>query len=289
VRFVEPEVFLISSPSIDDDAIESYLRSVDGHDWYKRMIDVHPQDGDMLVEFAGRLCYRSWKPSLNPNITKIREDMKDYARNVLSSGHGSVLEHSFYVFVFHNVSRVFTHELVRHRAGVSISQESLRFVRLDNLPFWMPDWAMGDGELMERSKILLHQMEEHQRWMAEHFGLDATKACPACQDYDFTEEAPCPLCQGRKTVSAVPFAEKKAKTSFMRRFAPLGLATGIVWGANIRTIRHVITMRTDPSAEEEIRAVFSRVAEIMAEEAPIFFRDFSKNDDGAWVPEFRKV
>ena len=36
---------------------------------------------------------------------------------------------------------MFTHELVRHRVGTSISQESLRFVRLDDLPFWFPDWA----------------------------------------------------------------------------------------------------------------------------------------------------
>ena len=43
--------------------------------------------------------------------------------------------------MLHNVSRVATHELVRHRAGVAVSQESLRFVRLDDLPFWFPEWA----------------------------------------------------------------------------------------------------------------------------------------------------
>ena len=113
--------------------------------------------------------------------------------------------------------------------GTAVSQESLRFVRLDEIPFWFPDWAREDPELMKRATALLGQMEEFQRWMAEHFGLD--------------EEG-------------VPFHEKKEKTSFMRRFAPDGVATGIVWTANIRTLRHTIEARTDPGAEEEIRLVF---------------------------------
>ena len=46
-------------------------------------------------------------------------------------------------FVLHNVSRVVTHELVRHRPGTAVSQESLRFVRLTDIPFWFPDWAAG--------------------------------------------------------------------------------------------------------------------------------------------------
>ena len=93
------------------------------------------------MEFAGRLCYRSWEPGLNKNVRQVRTNVEDYLDNLLKSMHGSVLEHSFYVFIFHQVSRVFTHELVRHRVGTSISQESLRFVRLDDLPFWFPDWA----------------------------------------------------------------------------------------------------------------------------------------------------
>ena len=155
-----------------------------------------------------------------------------------------------------------THELVRHRPGTAVSQESLRFVRLDDIPFWFPDWAREDPELMKRATALLDQMEEFQRWMAEHFGLD--------------EEG-------------VAFHEKKHKTSFMRRLAPDGVATGIVWTANIRTLRHTIEARTDPGAEEEIRLVFGKIAELMRAEAPALFGDYEVSDDGAWVPQWRKV
>ena len=183
-------------------------------------------------------------------------DQDPYLQNILASAHGSVLEHASFSFVLHNVSRVFTHELVRHRPGTAISQESLRFVRLADIPFWFPEWAQDDAELMKRATALLEQMEEFQRWMAGHFGLDD---------------------------EGVKFGEKKHKTSFMRRFAPDGVATGLVWTANIRTLRHTIEARTDLGAEEEIRLVFGKIGELMRAEAPALFGDYTVTD-GAWVP-----
>jgi thymidylate synthase (FAD) len=191
----------------------------------------------------------------------VRTDQEKYLQNILASAHGSVLEHVSFSFVLHNVSRVLTHELARHRPGVAISQESLRFVRLADIPFWFPDWALADPELMKRATTLLEQMEEFQGWMAGHFGLDA---------------------------EGVPFHEKKHKTSFMRRFAPDGVATGLLWTANIRTLRHTIVARTDPGAEEEIQLVFGKIAELVRAEAPALFSDYSVSD-GAWIPNWRKV
>ena len=68
-------------------------------------------------------CYRSWEPGLNPNVTRIRTDQAKYLENILASAHGSVLEHVSFTFVLHNVSRVFTHEVVRHRPGVAMWEE----------------------------------------------------------------------------------------------------------------------------------------------------------------------
>jgi thymidylate synthase (FAD) len=48
-------------------------------------------------------------------------------------------------------------------------------------------------------------------------------------------------------------------------------------------------MRTDPGAEEELRTVFHMVAETMKVEAPSLFQDFTRTEDGSWVPEWRKV
>jgi thymidylate synthase (FAD) len=184
-----------------------------------------------------------------------------YLQNILASAHGSVLEHVNFTFVLHNVSRVFTHEVIRHRPGTAISQESLRFVRLDELPFWFPEWALEDPELTKRATALLESMESFQQWMAGHFELDD---------------------------DTVKMHEKKHKTSFMRRFAPEGVATGLVWTANVRALRHTIEARTDPGAEEEIRLVFGKIGEIMKAEAPALFSDYEVRN-GQWVPGWRKV
>jgi thymidylate synthase ThyX len=154
-----------------------------------------------------------------------------------------------------------THELVRHRPGTAVSQESLRYVRLDELPFWFPEWARQDAELMKRATALLAELEQFQLWLAGHFGLDDDET---------------------------KMHEKKHKTSFMRRFAPEGVATGLVWTANIRTLRHTIEARTDSGAEEEIRLVFNKIGEIMRAEAPALFGDYTVTD-GTWVPGWRKV
>ena len=263
MRSVEPEVFLVAQPVIDYDQLAAYLREVGGEQWLERLDRGDLPDGEQasdaenLAEFAGKMCYRAWEPGLNPNVRRVRNDHEVYLQNILKQQHGSVLEHASFTFVLHNVSRVMTHEIVRHRPGTAVSQESLRFVRLDEIPFWFPEWAREDPELMKRATALLGQMEEFQLWMAEHFGLD--------------EEG-------------VPFHEKKEKTSFMRRFAPDGVATGIVWTANIRTLRHTIEARTDPGAEEEIRLVFGKIGEIMRAEAPALFADYEVQD-GAWVPQ----
>jgi thymidylate synthase (FAD) len=87
----------------------------------------------------------------------------------------------------------------------------------------------------------------------------------------------------------VPFHVKKEVTSALRRLAPMGLSTDIVWTANARTLRHVIEMRTAEGAEEELRLVFDLVAQAMQVEAPGVFQDFTRHEDGAWVPEHRKV
>jgi thymidylate synthase (FAD) len=264
VKFVKPEVFLVARPAVDTLQLEEYLTAVGAPDWVEKHSDVRsfPSDGEILTEVGGRLCYRSWEPGLNANVTKIRENSEEYLGNILKAGHGSVLEHANYSFILHNVSRVLTHEFVRHRAGVAVSQESMRYVRLTDLPFWFPDWATMDELLMHKATRLLEELEAFQGFMTDHFGLDDPN---------------------------VPFSEKKHKTSFMRRFSPQGVATGMLVTINIRALRHIIYMRTALGAEEEIRIVCDEIAEICLVEFPNLMQDYSPNEHREWIPEFLKV
>lgn len=116
MRRVEPQVFLIAYTQIDDAAIREWLMHVGG----LRVLDhIAGDDGEKLVELSGRNCYRSFDIGLNPNISTIRRDSEEYHRNILKSGHGSVLEHATCTFAFEDISRVFSHETVRHRVGTA--------------------------------------------------------------------------------------------------------------------------------------------------------------------------
>jgi thymidylate synthase (FAD) len=261
VHETAPTVHLIARPQLDLDGMRAYLADVGGESWLERRLGEEQQasPGEMLVEFGGRACYRSWEPGLNPNVTRVRTDRDEYFANILRSAHGSVLEHANYSFALRNVSRVFTHELVRHRAGSAFSQESLRYVRLTEIGFRVPPAL---EPVRDQVISIVEQLEEFQVSAADQLGID--------------EEG-------------LPFHVKKEITSALRRLAPIGLSTDIMWTANARTLRHVIEMRTAEGAEEELRTVFDQVARIMQAEAPGLFQDFARQDDGSWQPEYRKV
>ncbi len=78
----------------------------------------------LLIALAAKRCYMSFEPGLNPNVTKVRSDYVKYFDNLLQSKHGSVFEHAVYSFAIEGVSRVFTAEMNRHRAGWAISEGS---------------------------------------------------------------------------------------------------------------------------------------------------------------------
>lgn len=246
---VEPRVFLIGETRIIEEGLQAYLDYLEIPDWTSDA----PTDSEKVVEVMGRLCYRSFQPGMNKNVTKIREHNSEYIGNILQIKHGSVIEHPMMNFVFADVSRVFTHELVRHRAGVAISQESLRFVRLEDLGQWLPTVIRENEEAVEIFGDTFRHLEGLQIKLAQLFRLDD---------------------------SGIPFKVKKVITSAMRRIAPIGLATTIGWSANPRTIRWTLEMRTDPSAEEEIRLVFGKLGELVTKRYPHLFGDFAVEMSG---------
>lgn len=258
MQFVTPKVYLVAKTSEVD--TEDFIKAIHADKYQSNA----PSKIEKLIEFMGRLCYRSFQPLLNKNVTRIREDNAEYIKNILSSGHGSVLEHSSASFVFHNVSRVFTHELIRHRVGVGISQESLRYVRLEDINFWLPSCIEEHPQALGIFERVINTCEEAQKELAELYKLDTTK------DFGF----------------------KKEITSAMRRVAPEGLATTIGWTGNMRILRHCIEMRTSRHAEEEIRLVFNQVAEICCKEWPHLFADYQVemvNGYGEWTTPYSKV
>ncbi len=253
MREGKPEVFLVAKTELVEGGLEDYLQSIGSPDWAPNA----PSGGEALVEAAGRMCYRSWqaydpsKPdATNPNVTKVREGNDVYLGNILKVGHGSILEHVSATFICKDVSRVFTHELVRHRAGCAYSQESLRYVRLTDLKFWLPPEVVENPKAVELFNEAVLYAETVQVRLADIYGIEDMK----------------------------DFNKKKQLTSMFRRLAPIGLATSIMFTANIRALRHIIEMRTSPHAEIEVRVVFDEIARICKNEWPNFFQDMKPGE-----------
>ena len=78
-------------------------------------------NAEEVIEDACRTCYLSFHRKNPPESTR------ELIQKILEKGHHSVLEHASATFRVLGASRVFTHEMVRHRF-VSPSQQSQRYV-----------------------------------------------------------------------------------------------------------------------------------------------------------------
>jgi len=88
---------------------------------------------------ACRTCYAEGTPQDQYKLTQEEmtgavgwEKKWKLINHVISSGHHSTLEHASFTFLISGVSRALSHQLVRHRIGVSFSQQSQRYCRFDN-------------------------------------------------------------------------------------------------------------------------------------------------------------
>lgn len=191
----------------------------------------------------------------------------------------SVLEHSTWTVAIEGVTRVFTGEMNRHRAGVAVSEGSMRFIlqRLDEagdtqgIGLWLPN-SLRDNYL--DVDLLL----ERKRKTRESFE----------RIVNFIENEYKSLCK-LWSVETLPMSEKKKVTSMLRRILPMGCSTGGVWTMNVRAMRHIIATRTSPHAEEEIAHVFGLIATKLVAEYPRLLGDFEQNDKGVWTPKYPKV
>ena len=270
MRSCEPKIFLIGDTRFTNDGFDinaffAHKEKTTGMN--KPPIDWKPTsdtDVEKIIEFYGRLCYESWdaESTSNNNITRIRNNSKDYLLNILKSGHGSVLEHAWLNFIFSDVSRIFTHELVRHRVGVAISELSHRFYRNNDRTnrYGMP-LVQEQIDLFEKDASVSLTESNDILHIFEHYT-------------DVIHENSINLAKGVFDINSLPFAQKKKITSLLRRLAPSGMATDIGWSTNIRSLRHIIESRTNRHSEYEIRKVFAEVAEMVQQKYPLLFGDY---------------
>ncbi len=264
MRLVKPKVFMLGYPTVDSAAVKEYLEYVGCLSFwstFKAAVDdgIHP--GEALCSLYAKLCYKSLTTEGNDNISKVR-DIKGNIEGCFNTGHGSVFEHCNLNFVITDCSRVFTHELVRHRVGSAFSQTSGRYVRSDVLSMVLDDplahiLRTKDGDL------LIHVMQRWAQAMEDKYNEVVSQF-----DWD-----------------AMKMVDKKKLTSYLRRNLPNGQANEIGVTLNIRALRHLVQMRTGRHAEWEIRLVFGQIYELVKEKFPLLFYGAKEQYDTSGLVE----
>jgi thymidylate synthase (FAD) len=244
-----PRIYMLSRPHFTD-AHQDLLRDFLSPDEARWSESNSPTPAERLVEFAGRVCYMSFGTNQSDRTNR------EYIQNLIQNGHDSVLEHAVWSFALTGVSRAFTHQLVRHRAGFSYSQLSqqyhdetaARFIRpkeLDRHPVAAQIWDNSIDASHRAYRQILEQ-------------LDKESAAPARKE------------------------KKRALRSAARSVLPNATETVIVVTANARSLRHFLRMRGSIIGDLEMRIVSTIMLEVLHREAPSLFLDFviKRHEDG---------
>ena len=222
--------------------------------------------GEVVAEFAGRLCYLSFGEDAGleggHRTIQGRTTNESYLANILQVKHGSVLEHAVWTVLIEGVSRALTHELVRHRAGFGFSQLSQRYVDESNIAFVLPP------EIQEGSRA-------YEVWLG---------ACEA--SLEAYRQLLGDLVEAIGTEGSATSRKKRARQA-ARSVLPNAAETKIVVTGNARAWRHFIEMRGSAGADVEIRRLAVDTLRVLREEAPHIFGDLHIADqsDGTEVVE----
>lgn len=236
-----PAINLLARPNINWEAIESFLNE-NKTKWTQSDTATIPEE---VVEFAGRICYMSFGKNQSPRTNL------EYIKNLIDQGHESVLEHACWTFEISNITRSFSHQLVRHRIGFSYSQLSQQYA--DHTDFGMTP-----------AIDLTHYPNAKKAWAeAEQLTRKAYSKFKKAIETDMNE---------------LGFVTGKEKEKFIntiaRQILPNSTKTTIIVSANARALRHFLKIRGNTIWDPEMRAVCVRLLEILQNEAPALFYDF---------------
>lgn len=204
----------------------------------KVIILAHTPNPENLIASSGRLCYSSM--DIEGLFDKYTDEQNERMINdLVVISHESPLEHISFTFGVEGVSRALTHQLVRHRIGSSYSQQSQRYVKLDQFEYIIPP----EIEKSSVAKwIFIRAMQEDQ----DYYEL-------------IVEEL---IKEGKTEKEAIEDA---------RYVFPNACETKIVFTMNARTLLNFFRLRTCNRAQWEIRVLADEMLVQVKEIAPSVF------------------
>ena len=117
----------------------------------------HTPQPERVVAMSARLCYSAVGASeLASNMTD--EQVRKLLKKIVDMGHLSTFEHAVFTFAVEGVSRVLTHQLVRHRIA-SYSQQSQRYVQESSFEHIVPPSIKASLEAKKKYEELMKNIQ----------------------------------------------------------------------------------------------------------------------------------
>ena len=186
---------------------------------------------ELVIANAARTCYDSKEKDL--------ESSRKMIKAIVKYGHESCVEHATATFRLSDVSRVLTHELVRHRL-LSFSQRSQRYVKENEPSYVIPDVLVDDNTANQKMLLARDIFEKAMQSAWDAYSLL--------------------LSYGLKPEDA-------------RFVLPNACTTEIVVSGNFREYRNFLKLRLSPRAQWEIRKAAHIILDKLYEIAPSCFED----------------
>lgn len=192
----------------------------------------HTPEPEEALTLAAKLCYSPL------GIAQLREknlasDKEKFLNKIISMGHHSVLEHASFTFGIEGISRVTTHQLVRHRIA-SYSQQSQRYVQeKEQFEYIVPPAVKESKDACQAFEMMMHKLHSL---------------------YD-------------------ELIEKGVPVEDARYVLPNAAETKIVVTMNARELRHFFQLRCCERAQWEIRQMGMQMLELVKGVAPIIFKN----------------
>lgn len=191
----------------------------------------HTPEPDALVAAAARICYR--------DVTAedlLQSEEKNLSRKLIAelfmSGHLSTFEHVSFTFGIDGLSRVASHQLVRHRLA-SFSQQSQRYVKMsgdDEAVIIPPSVSKNPDALALYTEAVRHSQETYRA-----------------------------------------LTEMRIPKEDARFILPHGYSTRLVMTMNARELHHFFGLRLCRRAQWEIHELARKMLALCRDVAPVIF------------------
>lgn len=205
----------------------------------------HTPEPETAVATAARLCYSP--ASIADLETKIaKSDVDAFIAKLADMNHYTPFEHASFTFGIDGVSRVTTHELVRHRLA-SYSQQSQRYIAEGtSFTYITPPAIEKDQALKARYEAFMEEAASLYRH----------------------------------------FVDSGVKQEDARYVLPNAKEAKIIVTMNARELMHFFNLRMCTRAQWEIRSMAKRMCELAKAAAPSLFKNAGAScDTNGFCPE----